>query len=192
MSWRPSSLASVLALVVVRNQCYSYKKVSAEPSGDVGARRYQATRSVKQPFSKTPLSGRLDSVRGQLIDLPEALKVRVAQEDRPNGVGNICIAILARELQSLGVVRVHLQCHVPWGRSGLHSLVILKPGLNPAVVQLLRWLIQDQLEVDFGATMFSIGQSGKRPFPVSKSPDRPCKPSLRESLRPPSFSIPRG
>ena len=79
------------------------KKVSAEPSGDVGARRYQATRSVKQPFAKTPLSGRLDPVRCQLIDLPEALEVRVAQEDRPNGVGNICIAILAGKLQALGV-----------------------------------------------------------------------------------------
>ena len=53
-----------------------------------------------------PLSGWLDSVRGQLIDLPEALKVRVAQEDRPDGIGDIRIAILTRELQSLRVVRV--------------------------------------------------------------------------------------
>ena len=70
------------------------KKVSAEPSGDVGARRYQATRSVKQPFAKTPFSGRLDFVRCQLIDLPKALEVWVAQEDRPNGVGDIGVAIL--------------------------------------------------------------------------------------------------
>ena len=35
------------------------------------------------------------------------------------------------------------------------SLVILQSGFDPAVVKLLGWLIQDQLEVDFGAAMFS-------------------------------------
>ena len=107
--------------------------MSAEPSGDVGARRYQATRSVKQPLANTQLSGRLDSARCQRIDLLKAF--RVAQKDRPNGVGNIAISILAGKLQALGVVRVHFQGHISRGRSRLHSLVILKPGLHPAVVR---------------------------------------------------------
>jgi len=103
------------------------EKVSAEPSGDVGARRYQATRSVKQPFAKTLLSGRPDSARCQRVDLLQALEVRVAQQDRPNGVGDIGMAILARKLQALGVVRVNLQGHISRGRNRLHSLVVLKP-----------------------------------------------------------------
>ena len=103
------------------------RKVSAEPSGDVGARRYQATRSVKQPFAKTLLSGRPDSARCQRVDLLQALKVRVAQQDRLNGVGDIGMAILARKLQALGVVRVNLQGHISRGRNRLHSLVVLKP-----------------------------------------------------------------
>ena len=144
------------------------RKVSAEPSGDVGARRYQATRSVKQPLANTQLSGRLDSARCQRIDLLEAFEVRVAQKDRPNGVGNIAISILAGKLQALGVVRVHFQGHISRGRSRLHSLVILKPGLHPAVVQLLRWLVQNQLEVDFGSPVLSnqLDKAGSS-FPLS-------------------------
>ena len=53
------------------------------------------------------------------------------------------------------MVRVNFQGHISRGRSRLHSLVILKPGLHPAVVQLLRWLVQNQLEVDFDSPVLS-------------------------------------
>ena len=120
------------------------------------------------PFTaplQIPRSGRLDSVRGQLIDLSKALQVRVAQEDRPDGVGDIGIPVLARELQSLRVVRVNFQCHVTRSCSGLHSLVVLKAGLDPVIVKLLGWFIQNELEVHFGATVFSnqLDKSGCAP-----------------------------
>ena len=51
-------------------------------------------------------------------------------------------------IQPLRVVLVHLKRHISGSCSGLHSLVILQAGLDPVVVQLLGWLVQDELEVD--------------------------------------------
>ena len=166
------------------------KKVSAEPSGDVGARRYQA-----HQVSKTAL--RKNSTLRQAWTLFAASSLIFRRPSRSGllrRTDQMALETFALPFWQENFRRwACLQCHIPRGRGRLHSLVIFKPGLHPAVVQLLRWLVQDQLEVDFGSPVLSnqLDKAGSS-FPLSpKALAGLANPASTSHSSPLSSSIPR-